>query len=87
MAEPALKPVDLDHLNKYTGGDNTLNCQILGLFDRQCHEIIEKLSHLAERDESGDNAKNWREVVHSLKGAARGIGAFELGEIAARQKK
>lgn len=87
MAEPVLKPVDLDHLNIYTGGDETLNCQILGLFDSQCHEIIEKLAKLAEDEEADDSAKNWLEVVHSLKGAARGVGAFELGEIAAHAEK
>ncbi len=87
MAEPTLKPVDLDHLNTYTGGDKTLNCQILGLFDSQCHEIIEKLASLAEGGETDDSAKNWREVAHSLKGASRGVGAFELGEIAAQAEK
>lgn len=87
MAEPALEPVDLDHLNSYTGGDKALNCEILSLFDRQCHEIIEKLAILAQGGQADDRAKNWREVVHSLKGASRGIGAFELGEIAAQAEK
>ncbi len=87
MAEPALNPVDLDHLNNYTGGDSALNCQILGLFDSQCHEILEKLSILAAAGQSDENAKSWREVVHSLKGASRGIGAFELGDIAAKAEK
>jgi len=87
MAESAAKPVDIDHLNTYTGGDKTLNCQILGLFDSQCHEIIEKLSSLAEGSENDARAKNWREVLHALKGASRGIGAFGLGEIAAQAEK
>ena len=87
MAEPAPKPVDLDHLNGYTGGDGSLNRQILGLFDSQCHEIIEKLADFAESGETEAEAKNWRDVAHSLKGASRGIGAFELGEIAAQVEK
>jgi HPt (histidine-containing phosphotransfer) domain-containing protein len=87
MAEPMAKPIDLDHLNIYTGGDGTLNCQILGLFDGQCREIIEKLSNLAAGEETAETAKNWREIVHSLKGAARGVGAFKLGEIAAEAEK
>ncbi|MEE8439039.1 MAG: Hpt domain-containing protein [Micropepsaceae bacterium] len=87
MAEPALNPVDLDHLNIYTGGDKRLNCQILGLFDGQCREIIERLASLAAGGETVENAKNWREVVHSLKGASRGVGAFKLGDIAAEAEK
>ncbi len=87
MAEPAPKPVDLDHLNSYTGGDGSLNQQILGLFDRQCYEIIEKLSELAEQGETEATTENWREVAHSLKGASHGIGAFELGEVAAQVER
>jgi HPt (histidine-containing phosphotransfer) domain-containing protein len=87
MAEPMAKPIDLDHLNVYTGGDSTLNCQILGLFDGQCHEIIKKLSSLAAGEETAETAKNWREIIHSLMGAARGVGAFKLGEIAAEAEK
>jgi len=37
--------------------------------------------------ETAETAKNWREIVHSLKGAARGVGAFKLGEIAAEAEK
>jgi HPt (histidine-containing phosphotransfer) domain-containing protein len=87
MERPAPKPIDLDHLNIYTGGDRKLNCQILGLFDGQCREIIEKLAGLAEGAQVPDGGENWHEIVHSLKGAARGVGAFTLGEIAAEAEK
>ena len=33
---------------------------------------------LAVRD-----AKRWREITHTIKGAARGVGAFGMGEAAA----
>ena len=62
MVVPASKPVDLDHLNGYTGGDRALNHQILGLFDGQCHEIIEKLTDLAQAGE----AKSWSVLLHAL---------------------
>ena len=87
MAAPAPKPIDLDHLNTYTGGDRKLNCQILDLFDGQCREIIEKLSSLADGGQAPDCASNWHEIVHSLKGAARGVGAFKIGDIAAEAEK
>ncbi|MBV8977950.1 MAG: Hpt domain-containing protein [Alphaproteobacteria bacterium] len=71
--------VDLGHLARYTGGDAALNAEILKLFDGQANELVARLrAILAARD-----AKSWREVVHTLKGAARGIGAFPLGDAAA----
>jgi HPt (histidine-containing phosphotransfer) domain-containing protein len=78
------QPVDLVHLGRYTGGDHTLNQEILGLFERQCHEILAQLETLAKESSDG---KSWREITHSLKGAARGIGAFELAEAAAEAEK
>ncbi len=71
--------VDLGHLARYTGGDEGLNAEILRLFDEQATELVARLqSILAARD-----AKSWRDVAHTLKGAARGIGAFALGDAAA----
>jgi HPt (histidine-containing phosphotransfer) domain-containing protein len=29
------------------------------------------------------DAKRWREITHTIKGAARGVGAFQMGEAAA----
>ncbi len=75
----AAAPVDLDHLARYTGGDRTLNTEILKLFDGQVSEMVgQLLSILEQRD-----ARKWREVTHTIKGAARGVGAFAMGEAAA----
>ena len=71
--------VDLGHLARYTGGDEGLNAEVLRLFDEQASELVGRLhAVLAARD-----AKSWRHVAHTLKGAARGIGAFALGDAAA----
>lgn len=78
------QPVDLEHLDRYTGGDHTLNQEILRLFEQQCGEIIAKLDGLAAGD---SDAMSWRMFTHTLKGAARGIGAFELGDAAAEAEK
>lgn len=72
-------PLDLQHLARYTGGDSSVNREILSLFVTQLDEILARLDTALETED----AKTWREVAHSLKGAARGIGAFELGDIAA----
>jgi len=72
-------PVDLSHLARYTGGDKTLNAEILKLFDGQVSEMVGQLRGVLElRD-----ARRWREVTHTIKGAARGVGAFAMGEAAA----
>jgi len=89
FAMPVLKttdqPVDLDHLNRYTGGNAALNQEILQLFDNQCREMVVKLEELAgQGDLSG---KAWRELTHTLKGAARGVGAFALADVAAEAEK
>jgi HPt (histidine-containing phosphotransfer) domain-containing protein len=73
------QPIDLDHLARYTGGDRSLNAEILKLFDGQVTEMVGQLrTILAARD-----AKRWREVTHTIKGAARGVGAFAMGDAAA----
>ena len=73
------QPIDLAHLARYTGGDKALNAEILRLFDGQVTEMVGQLhTILAARD-----LKRWKEVTHTIKGAARGVGAFAMGEAAA----
>jgi HPt (histidine-containing phosphotransfer) domain-containing protein len=72
-------PVDLDHLARYTGGDKSLNAEILRLFDGQISEMVARLQSVLERRDQ----KTWRQVTHTIKGAARGVGAFAMGQAAA----
>jgi HPt (histidine-containing phosphotransfer) domain-containing protein len=77
------RPVDLEHLARYTGGDRALNAEVLTLFIGQAEQLIARLRiHLDKAD-----AKGWHEVNHALKGAARGIGAFELADAADTAEK
>ena len=72
-------PIDMNHLARYTGGDRTLNSEILKLFNGQLNSMVDQLlSVLQQRD-----VRKWREVTHTLKGAARGVGAFAVGDAAA----
>jgi len=71
--------VDIEHLSRYTGGDEALNAEVLQLFDTQTGELVEKLRAVLE----ARDAKSWKEVTHTLKGAARGVGAFTLADAAA----
>ncbi|MES2256013.1 MAG: Hpt domain-containing protein [Pseudomonadota bacterium] len=76
----AASAIDLEHLAKYTGGEKDLNGEILQLFDGQVTSMVEELNALlASRDR-----KRWREIAHTIKGAARGVGAFGMGDAAAK---
>jgi HPt (histidine-containing phosphotransfer) domain-containing protein len=81
----AERPIDLDHLNRYTGGDRGLNAEILKLFEDQCAVTLGQLEELAKDDGAG--SKTWHQLTHTLKGAARGVGAFGLADIAAEAEK
>lgn len=75
-----MKPaVDLQHLSRYTGGDETLNAEVLNLFDNQITEMVGKLQFILD----SQDAKGWKDITHTLKGAARGIGAFDFANAAA----
>lgn len=74
-----VRPIDLVHLARYTGGDVALNREVLSLFIGQAEQLVAKLRiHLDKAD-----SKAWHEVTHSLKGAARGVGAFAFADAAA----
>ena len=71
--------IDLEHLARYTGGEKAVNAEILRLFDGQVGQMVGQLrSVIAARD-----ATRWKEITHTIKGAARGVGAFAFGEAAA----
>ena len=73
------EPIDLSHLARYTGGDRALNAEILKLFDNQVSQMVGQLLSVLESRDS----RKWREVTHTIKGAARGVGAYAMGEAAA----
>jgi HPt (histidine-containing phosphotransfer) domain-containing protein len=71
--------IDLEHLAKYTGGDEKLNAEIFRLFDLQANELVAQLQSILD----ARDAKSWKQVTHTLKGAARGIGAFPMADAVA----
>ena len=71
--------VDLAHLARYTGGDEALNAEVLRLFDEQATDLVSQLRAVLDTHD----AKSWKMVTHTLKGAARGIGAFALADACA----
>lgn len=68
--------IDLDHLDRYVVGDDALRDEVLGIFEAQAEMWSAML------DPDAEDA-TWRDTAHALKGAARGVGAWQIGDICA----
>lgn len=76
----AQRPLDLVHLSRYTLGNRGLEAELLGLFRVQAELYAERLA-------TAENDKDWKDTAHSLKGSARGLGAWELGDLAEKAEQ
>jgi len=74
------RPVDLVHLAKYTMGNRDLEHEVLRLFTKQSLIYLERLRNAADQ-------RTWHEAAHTLKGSARGIGAWQVAEVATALEK
>lgn len=69
------RPVDLVHLSRFTMGNRDLEREVLSLFCKQSVLFIDRMR------QAGDD-QAWREATHTMKGSARGIGAWAVGDAA-----
>lgn len=76
----APRPIDLVHLSKFTLGNRELEAELLGLFKSQSHIYLDRMK-LAETEEE------WVRAAHSLKGSARAVGAWIVGDISERAEQ
>ena len=70
-----MRPIDLVHLAKQCLGDEHLEYEVLRLFDTTIKTYFARLSAAGTDDEVRLN-------LHSLKGAASGVGAWTIAEAA-----
>lgn len=75
LARVGEEPIDFTHLFCMTLGDHGLEREVLALFDRQAHMLI---ARMGEVDPSSVPA-----LAHTIKGSARGIGAWPVARAAA----
>jgi len=68
------RPIDLVHLARMTLGDRALEREVLQLFDRQAGMLVVRMQQGAR---AGVCA-----AAHTLKGSARGIGAWRVARAA-----
>ena len=66
--------IDVDHLEKYVNGDDELRDEVLELY-------VERASYLGGRLEAAQTDEAWKDAAHALKGTARGVGAWALGDL------
>lgn len=67
--------IDLAHLERATFGDEALAREVLGLFERQAERLVEQIAEAR-------TVRARRETAHTLKGAARGVGAHAVAQAA-----
>lgn len=66
-------PVDLVHLARHTFGDADLEREVLQLFMTQSRIYLNRLKEARD-------VEQWRRAAHTIKGSARGIGAWAVAE-------
>lgn len=74
--EGTQRPVDLVYLSSQTMGDRGLESEILAMFAAQLPQYAAMLESSQDKDELF-------RAAHTLKGAARSVGAFQLADLAA----
>lgn len=78
VAAPPLSPaepaIDLGHLSRMTLGERELEREVLRLFDLQSDLLLAKMRHTAPVVIAAH--------AHTLKGSARGIGAWKVARAA-----
>ena len=79
VVSPPLAPdapaIDIEHLGRMTLGERELEREVLTLFAQQSADLLVRLEKLPREGAS---------LAHTLKGSARGIGAFAVADAADR---
>jgi HPt (histidine-containing phosphotransfer) domain-containing protein len=68
------RPIDLVHLSRMTLGDRGLEREVLALFDRQATVLVSRMRAASPGAVTS--------VAHTLKGSARGVGAWRVAAAA-----
>lgn len=77
---PTQTAIDLVHLEKYVAGDDALRDEILSMFAERAVSLNEDLKTSQTDDER-------KMTLHTLKGGARGVGAWALGDLCEKAEK
>jgi HPt (histidine-containing phosphotransfer) domain-containing protein len=81
-------PIDNAHLDRMTLGDIALEREVLAMFSAQAVGLIARLATLSSEGRSSQSrsseggSSEGLALAHTLKGSARAIGAFRVGDAA-----
>lgn len=82
VVSPPLAPegpaIDFAHLERMTLGEREVELEVLALFRQQLVDLLGRLEKLPREGVS---------LAHTLKGSARGVGAFAVGDAADRLER
>jgi HPt (histidine-containing phosphotransfer) domain-containing protein len=73
--EGGTKPLDKAYLARFTLGNTALEREVLDLF-------LQHVPCYADALRQASTAKAWHDAAHTLKGAARGVGAWRIARCA-----
>ena len=71
---PLAAPIDCEHLARMTLGERSLEREVLALFDRQADMLLGRMSKSVPAVAAA--------AAHTLKGSARGVGAWRVASAA-----
>jgi hypothetical protein len=71
---PIAVAIDREHLTRMTLGEHSLECEVLGLFNRQAEILLARMRKSTPAVVAA--------AAHTLKGSARGIGAWRVAHAA-----
>jgi HPt (histidine-containing phosphotransfer) domain-containing protein len=72
-------PIDRVHLARMTLGERRLECEVLALFVRQADMLLQRMGRVEPKAVAA--------AAHTLKGSARGIGAWQVAGAAERVER
>jgi len=76
VREQGSPTIDEDHLGRMTLGDRSLEREVLAIFARQTAVMLERMA--------GAKPSLAAAAAHTLKGSARGVGAWRVAQAAER---
>ncbi len=71
--------VDFEYLEGFAAGDMQVVTEVLALFQGQAESWAPRIDRADPTD--------WRDLAHTIKGSARGIGATALGDVADKAER
>jgi len=76
MRTQAARTVDYEHLKAQAAEDLGVMREVLQLFLVHTEQLLGELANATDE-------KSWKQITHTLKGSARGVGAFGVADAAA----